>query len=84
VGQPYNGIEARGALVRYLGSQTPRGHLDGQVDRLRCRQAGVRDAVGHDLRDDKGAPLDDIVFELSTKPVKRPSCSGGRVQVWCE
>jgi hypothetical protein len=44
----------------------------------------VRDAVGHDLRGDKGAPIDDIFFELSTETVKRPSCSGARVQVWCE
>ena len=37
-----------------------------------------------DLRDDKGAPLDDLFFELSTKPVERPSCGGGRVPVWRE
>jgi hypothetical protein len=84
VRQRYSGVKARGAFVRYLDSQTPGQNLDAQVNRLRCRQAGVRDAVGHELRDDKGAPLDDMFFELSTKPVKRPSCSGGRVRVWCE
>jgi hypothetical protein len=84
VGQRYNGVKARGAFVRYLDSQPPGQHLDVQVNRLRCRQAGVRDAVGHDLRDDKGAPLDDIFFEPSTKAIERPSCSGGRGQVWCE
>jgi hypothetical protein len=41
-------------------------------------------AVGHDLRNGKGAPLDDIFFERPTKPIKRPPCSGGRVQVRCE
>ena len=80
----YDGVKAPGAFVRDLDSQTRGQHLDVQVDRLRCRQAGVRDAVGHDLRDDKGAPLDDLFFELSTKPVERPSCGGGRVPVWRE
>jgi hypothetical protein len=84
VGQRYDGLEARGAFVRYLDSQTPGQHLDVQVDRLPCRQAGVHDAVGHELRDNKGAPLDDIFSELSTKPIKRPSCSGRRGEVWCE
>jgi hypothetical protein len=84
VGQRYNGLEARGAFVRYVDSQTRGQDLDRQVDRLRCRQGGVRDAVGHELRDGKGASLDDIFSELSTKPVKRPSGSGGRGQVWCE
>ena len=71
--------QAPGAFVRYLDSQIPTERLDVHVDRLRCRQAGVRDAVGYDLGDDKGAPVDDIFFELSTKSVKCPSCSGGRV-----
>jgi hypothetical protein len=84
VGQRYNGVEAPGAFVRYLDSQTPGGHLDVQLNPLSSRQAGVRDAVGHDLRDDQGAPLDEILFELSTKALKRSSCSGGRVQVWWE
>ena len=84
MGELYNGVKAPGAFVRYFDSQTPREHVDVQVNRLRCRQPGMRDAVGHDLRGDKGAPIDDVFFELSTKPVKRSSCSGGRAQFWRE
>ena len=84
MGRCYDGVKAPGAFVRYLEAQEPREHLDVQVTRLRCRQAGVHDAVGHDLRGDEDAPIDDIFLELSAEAVKRPSCRGGRVQVWCE
>jgi hypothetical protein len=83
IGQGYNGVEA-GSLVCYLDSQAPWEHGDGEVNPLGGAQAGVLDAVGHDLGDGERAALDYFFCELATKPVERAPCSSGGVEVRCE
>ena len=55
------------------------GHPHVQVDRLRCLQPRVLDAVGHYLGEHEAAPREQVAVDLWAQVLERSSRRGGRV-----